>query len=209
MKKGADLSGRIFSRLTVMYSPTPGAWKCRCECGNEVNVERGNLLTGNSRSCGCYKRDNPGGLKHGYSTDRVSEMGRRAYEIYRGMLARCNAPTTARYERYGGRGIRVCSRWSGEGGFLNFISDMGEPPSREHSIGRKKNDGNYTPKNCRWETRMEQMANKGNSRIITIDGVSKHMAEWTRIAGISPMGMFNRLRRGWAGARLLQPPRGK
>ena len=52
-----DLSGQVFSRLTVIeyYKTIKGKsyWKCLCECGTIVNVETSHLLSGHTKSCGC------------------------------------------------------------------------------------------------------------------------------------------------------------
>ena len=32
-------------------------WKCRCKCGNEVVVMGKHLRSGNTQSCGCYKKE--------------------------------------------------------------------------------------------------------------------------------------------------------
>ncbi len=55
-----DLTGRKFGRLTVL-EPLPErqygqtVWLCRCECGRNAKVSRKNLVSGNTRSCGCLK----------------------------------------------------------------------------------------------------------------------------------------------------------
>jgi len=53
--------GDRFGRLVVVgKAPTRNSkarWYCRCDCGNEVDVECFLLRSGNTKSCGCYRRD--------------------------------------------------------------------------------------------------------------------------------------------------------
>lgn len=90
---------------------------------------------------------------HG-STDialRVRNTGRIQHELwytYNNMIARCTNKKNKSYMHYGGRGIKVSGKWLGKHGFDNFIADMGEKPSKEYSIDRIDNDGNYEPDNC-------------------------------------------------------------
>lgn len=75
----------------------------------------------------------------------------------------------------------VCERWRNS--FSNFIADVGPRPTGA-SIGRKDNDGNYEPGNCRWETALQQGNNKRNSRFLEFNGIRLTAAQWSRELGI-------------------------
>lgn len=53
--------GQRFARLTIVAAaPSRGGrthWRCRCDCGREVVVRGANLSSGNTRSCGCWHRE--------------------------------------------------------------------------------------------------------------------------------------------------------
>lgn len=142
--------------LTLFAGKKRPACRCRCECGTERVVLSQSLRTGNTKSCGCLKAEARSALTHGRSRDRGP-----TYRSWLSMTARCTSRANKRWPRYGGRGIKVCARWSGVDGFVNFAADMGERPVGK-SIDRKDNDGNYEPSNCRWSTPAEQ--NRNNSR---------------------------------------------
>ncbi len=56
-----DLTGQVFGRLTVIERVANRgrrvAWHCRCECGAELATTATNLESGDTRSCGCLKRE--------------------------------------------------------------------------------------------------------------------------------------------------------
>lgn len=101
------------------------------------------------------------------------------YSVYNNMRARCNNKKHWLFHRYGGRGIIVCDRWLGRGGFKNFLKDMGERPAG-YQLDRIDNDGNYEPKNCRWASILEQMNNRSNRKEFR----GKTFTEWSKELGI-------------------------
>ncbi len=104
------------------------------------------------------------------------------------MLDRCLNPKNAAYEDYGGRGITVCDRWNR---FSLFLEDMGERPSPEYSIEREKNEGPYSPENCCWATRTQQMRNTRRNRRVVFQGREMCLAELAQLAGM-PFGVIRR-----------------
>lgn len=115
------------------------------------------------------------------------------YSIWASMLNRCRNPRVRCFERYGGRGIRVCDRWLR---FENFFADMGFRPTGM-TLERKDTNGDYEPSNCKWATLTEQNNNKRTNRRITIDGETLTLAQWCRITGLHHKLIGRRLDRGW------------
>lgn len=79
------------------------------------------------------------------------------YSSWSSMKSRCSNPDATGYEKWGGRGIKVCERWMD---FKNFYEDMGDRPQGT-SLDRIDNNGNYEPDNCKWSTPQEQAENRG------------------------------------------------
>jgi hypothetical protein len=97
------------------------------------------------------------------------------------MIARCTDPEHDWFRHYGGRGIKVCQRWST---FAQFSTDMGPRPSRRHSLDRIDVNGNYEPGNCRWATVEEQANNTTRTVLVTYKGETKTVAQWANEIGI-------------------------
>ena len=189
--------GRRFGRLVVIGKAGQGKWKCQCDCGNVSIVFGSNLRRGNTRSCGCLKRDTKSRFRHGKSYEPV-------HWVWATMLQRCTNPKNGKFPRYGGRGITVCDRWLT---FENFLTDMGEPPPGDFSIERKDNHKGYSPDNCKWATRKEQARNKRNNRFVTYKGETLCVAEWAERKGLKIPTLWTRLFKwNWEIGRALNTP---
>lgn len=125
------------------------------------------------------------------------------YSIWRGILDRCNNPRITGYKNYGGRGVRVCERWST---YANFEVDMGPRPSPLHSVDRIDVNGNYEPGNCRWASSRVQARNKRTNALIEVDGQVKSRAEWSELSGINQSTIRSRLLRGISSAEAVSKP---
>lgn len=177
-----------------------------CDCGKTFRSTVQDVRSGRRKSCGCLRRS----IGELYRTHGMSKTA--TYRIWCGMWRRCTNTASASYPRYGGRGIVVCERWAQ---FENFLEDVGERPSPQHSIDRINNDGDYTPGNVRWAVAKEQSRNTRANKILTVAGESKTVAEWAEVIGCDPRVLHLRLTRGWTaeqavrgtGAKLLSGER--
>ena len=119
------------------------------------------------------------------------------------MRQRCHYPSSINYPNYGGRGIKVCDRWMNS--FEAFYKDMGPRPEGM-SLERVDNDKDYSPDNCTWATTPEQGTNQRTNRLITHDGETLTMMQWSRRTGLSKHVIYRRLKKGWSIEKTLTTP---
>lgn len=205
-----DFTGREFTRLVVVsraddhVSPNGTKfkrWNCFCKCNpDRVYPIREQSLKNGVKSCGCLHREELAARNttHGHSAGRKNT---KALNAYKNMIKRCTNPNYRRWDRYGGRGIKVCDRWLES--FENFLADMGEP-APDMTLDREDNDGDYCPDNCRWITQAEQTRNTSHNVAILFRGESRTLTEWAQITGIHRTTIRTRIETwGWSVERAL------
>lgn len=131
----------------------------------------------------------PSRLTHGHN--RCGNVS-PTYRSWAAMKTRCFNQKLPQWKDYGARGITVCERWMD---FENFLEDMGERPSLDHTLDRKWNGGNYEPSNCRWATRKEQNRNRRDNRIVDLEGQKMPLAQAAELLGIHRDTAANRIKR--------------
>ena len=193
-----DLIGKNFGRLTVLcrdYSRKRRSWICKCSCGNMKIVAQDELLKGDTKSCGCYRRDLC--TTHNGTYTKI-------YKNWNSMKNRCDLETYDEYHRYGGRGITVCDEWYDFATFREWAFSNGYEDDLQ--IDRIDNDLGYFPENCRWVTRIVNCNNRSNNIKIEYNNEMKTMAEWSRIYNIGVTTIYCRLKRGWTLENALCEP---
>lgn len=187
MRKIIDLTRQRFGRLvvegrsnnTVRGNPQ---WNCLCDCGTEKIISGGSLRNGSTKSCGCLNKEltilrNKKNIKHGYF---INNKRLRERDIWRSMIERCNNQKNyKKYKNYGGRGIKVCWKWSNKNpkGFENFYKDVGNIPIGM-SIDRINNNKGYFPNNWRLATQKQQNRNMRTNLMITFNNKTQCLKDW-------------------------------
>lgn len=132
-------------------------WLCRCDCGTEKIISGKSLRSGNTFSCGCYKKENI--TKHGLYKHSL-------YRVWTDMKGRCYNENNKHYKDYGGRGIFVCERWMDVELFFEDMLEAYEKHlyrNKTTQLDRINNDNGYSFENCKWSTSVE---NANNTRLL-------------------------------------------
>ena len=175
---------------------------CKCDCGKDFFVSSGNIRR--NLSCGCESRriTSERRFVHGESHSRL-------YRVWYAMKGRCYNPHDDAYKDYGGRGIKMCDEWMTYTGFRKWALDNGYDEKAERrmcTLDRIDFNGNYEPSNCRWVDMRVQSNNKRSNRLVTLNGETHNIAEWSKIVGIKSQTIIRRLNKGWSNEDALTLP---
>lgn len=201
MGKVKHLTNQKFGRLLVVkyYGKAKDGhtvWVCKCDCGNIINVPSNSLTSGNTKSCGCLHNEflkNKKGNKCNFY--KHGKANTRLFNIFNSMKQRCLNNLDKNYKLYGGKGVKICREWlDKEEGFINFYNWAIQNGYNENlTIDRIDVNGDYEPNNCRWVTMKIQANNRRNNHLVTYNGETHTISEWSEITNINKTTLAKRL----------------
>jgi len=153
-------------------------WKALCDCGRTRTVVASWVKLGITRTCGCQ-------IKHGQSKSDT-------YSSWVSMRGRCSNLNDKNWKYYGGKGVGICARWDS---FENFLADMGERPDGK-TLDRLDSSKGYSPENCRWATKLEQMRNRSISPRVVKDGVEMSLYDACNLEGLDYKTVLKQVKKG-------------
>lgn len=210
--KRYNLIGKRFGRLLVLDLQKIDKYRhlyylCKCDCDNKTIVRADGLLSGTTKSCGCYKNEQRKeqcnkmhdiNKKHGLYKHKL-------YKVWLSMKDRCYNKHGVPYKWYGFRGIKICDEWKNDfQAFYNWAINNGYQQGL--SIDRINNERNYEPLNCRWATTKEQMNNTRKNCYITYNGETHTLSQWGKILNINNRTLRSRLCMNWSVERAFTTP---
>ncbi len=196
--KNQNLLGKRFGRLTVIQflgiQKRQARWLCQCDCGSTTTASTA-MLNLKLQSCGCLTLEKT-------TTHHMSRT--RPYRIWMGMRSRCDNSSQPVYKYYGARGVHYCPEWST---FEGFWKDMQPGYVPDKTLDRVDNDGNYCPENCVWATNKEQSQHKTNNALLTYNGQTMNITQWSLKLGLPRSMLYGRKALGWSDQETIETPR--
>lgn len=199
-----DLRGQRFGKVTVIAFDHSDKiktwWRCKCDCGNEITLSVSQLKLNRNPNCGCVLPNSNRPPRLNVKTHHMT--GTRLYSIWKNMRQRCSPnPQNPNYEKYSGRGIKVCDEWQKFEPFYEWALANGydeNAPRGTCTIDRIDNDGNYEPSNCRWVDNKSQQRNRRKTVKVSYKGETKALTEWCEQFGLNVKTCYNRMHLyGW------------
>lgn len=201
MSTPMDLTGSRFGRLLVIgLAPRLHgriAWMCVCDCGTYRTVCAKTLRNGMTQSCGCLKieRTIEARTKHNMCSTPT-------YCSWQGMITRCTNPNQKSFKNYGGRGITISPELRT---FEGFYKVLGERP-QGLTLERRDTNKGYTVENTYWANKKTQANNTRANRMLTFNGKTQSLAQWSEELGIPYCRIKRRLQLGWSIERSFTSP---
>jgi hypothetical protein len=203
MKKIEIIKNQKFGMLTVLEEnpmvTLPSGQKvrsirCKCECGTIKNIKLVHLTKNKIVSCGCKNKTKGG------------DGGTHLCKLWRSLKYRTSEKGIDKH-RYFDRGIGVCEEW--EKDYFKFKEwALLNGYSKELQIDRIDNNKGYSPHNCRFVTREENINNRENTFKVVYNDKTYALVELVRNLKIEDRYelIYNRIKRGWNHDKAINTP---
>ena len=171
---------------------------CRCDCGTESLVGPRSLRFGSSKSCGCIQVEYATGHSPSNKTHNLSNHP--LHSVWCAMKSRCFNPEDSSYHYYGGTGITVCSDWMD---FQSFYDWAIQHWKKGLDIDRIDNSRGYSPENCRFISRKDNLANRRNTKWIEVNGSKIPFARFVESLKLSYQTVYQRAKEGMSATEIV------
>lgn len=185
-----DLTGQKFERLTAIKYLGGRKWRCLCDCGNEIDVFTNNLTRGNTKSCGCLNKELASKRQKIYGL-----AGSKVFAVATGIIQRCYNKHSKNYKNYGGRGVKVYSKWrNNPSEFAKWLLDNGwhDGCQVDKDIKSKPDRAGYYPDTISIVSQSENARHKRNNIQITYHGKTQPLKTWCKELNLPYRTIFNR-----------------
>lgn len=207
MKKYKDITNQRFGNLLAIKRiariDRKTLWLFKCDCGNEIILPLAYVTSGDTKSCGCYRKKVTS--VKGKESKKHGMVKSRLYSIWSGMKQRCYNNKKNSYKYYGNKNIIVCENWKNN--FMSFYNwAILNGYNATLTIDRIDLNGNYEPQNCRWATIKEQNNNTSKNHWIEYNNEKLTMAQFAEKYEIPYDIVRNRIRYNWSIDRIVNTP---
>lgn len=211
MSKLNNLTGKKYGRLLVISRAENKNgrvyWYCKCDCGRTAIVSAIKLTSGETKSCGCLRKENTSKM---FSKHHLTK--KNLHNAWLNMKNRCDNPKFIEYKYYGGKGITYCDEWKTFDNFMNWAFNNGYSDKKDEngrnllSLDRIDTNGNYEPSNCKWSTRIEQARNKTNNVNYYYRGKTYCLTALAEISSVTIDTLRRRIKKGWCIELAVETP---
>jgi hypothetical protein len=200
VKTPTEMTGKKIGRWTVLrldsIRRSNAYWVCVCQCGKEKAVAATSLKNGQSLSCGCVRRETKPALTHGMTYSPT-------WRSWTKMKQRAGMNKRQKHHEHLYSHVDADPCWAS---FEEFLKDMGERPSRAHSLDRIDNSKGYWKDNCRWVTQAVQSGNRRNNIVVELDGQRICLKDACRKVGMHYLTVYSRMLRGMSFQSAISKP---
>ena len=177
-KEVPDLTGMTFGKWLVLRKDTekPDHYICQCSCEDKTirSVDRYNLESGASQSCGCVGKERIKQLKYSHGM-----AGTKIYNVWNDMKKK-RAPKP------------VCDEWKND---FNSFYKWAISNGYEEGLTLNRIDKNFgfTPDNCQWITRSQKTKKTMTRKLYTYNGKTQSIPDWAKELNINQGTLRDRL----------------